>query len=254
MGARTQGLNSNSGLASTQKCTLHHRDLLPQAASLQTEFMQPPLLLLRCSCFKNRQVLSTLKLAGANVIVVVVLAAMVFAGKPISITTTSLPNAVVGTQYSATVNAIDGCTPYKWSIASGSLPPGLTGKTSSSSTSYTISGTPTTTGSDTFEVSAKGCGGYISKETYTVQVQQPANAVDLNWNPSTSPDITGYNVYRSTISGGPYSKINTGGLVGSTTYSDTSVAAGTAYYYVTTSVNSSNQESGYSNQALAVVP
>ena len=179
---------------------------------------------------------------------------MVFAGKPIIITTTSLPNAVVGTQYSGTVNAIDGCTPYKWSIVSGSLPPGLTGKPSSSTTSYTISGTPTATGSDTFEISAEGCGGHISKETYTVQVEQPANAIDLNWSPSTSPDITGYNVYRSTISGGPYSKINTGGLVASTTYTDTTVALGTTYYYVTTSVNSSNQESGYSNQAEAVIP
>ena len=216
--------------------------------------MRPPLLVLRCSFLKNRRVFSTLKSAGANVILVVALATMVFAGKPIIITTTSLPNAVVGTPYSGTVIAIDGCTPYRWKIASGSLPPGLTGEPSSSTTSYTISGTPTVTGSDTFEISAEGCGGHISTETYTVQVEQPANAVDLNWSPSSSPDITGYNVYRSTISGGPYSKINTGGLVASTTYSDTTVALGTTYYYVTTSVNSSNQESGYSNQAEAVVP
>ncbi len=137
---------------------------------------------------------------------------------------------------------------------SGSLPPGLNGQPSSSTTSYIISGTPTGTGSDTFEVSVEGCGGHISKQTYTVQVQQPNYAVNLNWDVSNSPDITGYNVYRGTISGGPYSKINTGGLVASTTYTDATVAQNTTYYYVTTAVNSSNQESGYSNQTTAAIP
>lgn len=184
----------------------------------------------------------------------VALASIAFAKGGVTITTANLPNAVVGTDYSGTVNAIDGCTPYKWSIVSGSLPPGLSAEPSSSSTSYVISGTPTETGSDTFEVSVEGCGGHISKQTYIVQVQQPANAVDLNWNSSTSPNITGYNVYRGTISGGPYSRINTGGLVAGTTYTDASVAQDTKYYYVTTAVNSSDEESAYSNQVTAAIP
>jgi hypothetical protein len=77
--------------------------------------------------------------------------------------------------------------------------------------------------------------------------------VDLSWNASTSQDVIGYNVYRGDASGGPYSKINSV-LDASTVYTDTSVGNGNTYYYVTTAVDSSNQESVYSNEAQAVIP
>jgi hypothetical protein len=77
-------------------------------------------------------------------------------------------------------------------------------------------------------------------------------SVDLSWNASTSP-VVGYNVYRGGSSGGPYSKVNSV-LDASTTYTDSTVAASTTYYYVTTAVNSSGQESAYSNQVQVVVP
>ena len=41
---------------------------------------------------------------------------------PLTITTTSLSNGVVGTAYSASVVASGGTLPYTWSITSGSLP------------------------------------------------------------------------------------------------------------------------------------
>jgi hypothetical protein len=88
----------------------------------------------------------------------------------------------------------------------------------------------------------------------TALAQVGQHAVDLSWNASTSANIVGYNVYRGQIVGGPYSKINTGGLVGSTLYSDTSVASGMTYYYVATVVDSSGQESAHSNQAQAAIP
>lgn len=88
----------------------------------------------------------------------------------------------------------------------------------------------------------------------TALAQVGQHAVDLSWNASTSANIVGYNVYRGQIVGGPYSKINTGGLVGSTLYSDTSVASGMTYYYVATVVDSSGQESTHSNQAQAAIP
>jgi len=76
--------------------------------------------------------------------------------------------------------------------------------------------------------------------------------VALSWNPSTST-VVGYNLYRGTQSGGPYSRLNSA-LLSGTTYSDTTVQSGATYYYVSTAVNSSNVESAYSNQATAAVP
>lgn len=74
--------------------------------------------------------------------------------------------------------------------------------------------------------------------------------VSLNWVASTSV-VAGYNVYRATVSGGPYTKINST-LVVATTFSDT-VAAGQTYYYVATAVDARQNESVYSNVATAVV-
>jgi fibronectin type 3 domain-containing protein len=77
--------------------------------------------------------------------------------------------------------------------------------------------------------------------------------VDLAWTASTSSGVTGYDIYRGTASGGPYTQINSSSVAG-TTYTDSTVAAGQAYYYVATAVNSSGTQSGYSNQASATVP
>ena len=77
----------------------------------------------------------------------------------------------------------------------------------------------------------------------------------LSWTASTSPNISYYNVYRGTTSGGPYTKIgSTATSSGSTTYKDTSVQPGQTYYYVGTAVDVSGNESSYSNQATATIP
>lgn len=90
----------------------------------------------------------------------------------------------------------------------------------------------------------------ITYQTTTVAAIQ--HTVSLAWNASTST-VAGYNVYRGTTSGGPYSKL-TGTLLSSLAYSDSSVTSGKTYYYVTTAVDSTGAESGYSNQAQAVIP
>jgi hypothetical protein len=75
----------------------------------------------------------------------------------------------------------------------------------------------------------------------------------LTWTASTSSNLKGYNVYRGTQTGGPYTKITFTPVVG-TSYTDTTVLAGQTYYYVTTAVDNNNSESDYSNQATAVIP
>ncbi len=76
----------------------------------------------------------------------------------------------------------------------------------------------------------------------------PAHTVNLSWTASSSPNISGYNVYRAVYvsSCGSYSKINS--VLNTTTlYADSAVTDGTSYCYATTAVNSSNEESSYSN-------
>jgi hypothetical protein len=79
-----------------------------------------------------------------------------------------------------------------------------------------------------------------------------AHTVALTWNASTST-VSGYNIYRSTVSGSGYAKLNSS-LISGLAYADTTVLAGTTYFYVATAVDSSGDESADSNQATAVVP
>src|SRR3984893_12588063 len=82
-------------------------------------------------------------------------------------------------------------------------------------------------------------------------VTQAQHTVLLSWNGSTS--ATGYNVYRSATSGSGYARVNSG-LDGSLTYNDASVQSGQTYFYVTTAVDASGQESTYSSEVSALIP
>jgi hypothetical protein len=68
---------------------------------------------------------------------------------PLTITTTLLPAGRLNRSYSATIKATGGALPYAWTIASGTLPPGLILGASTG----TMSGTPTRTGTYSFTVS-----------------------------------------------------------------------------------------------------
>ena len=71
--------------------------------------------------------------------------------------------------------------------------------------------------------------------------------------PSASSSVTGYNVYRGTVSSGPYAKVSSSLVVG-TQYTDATVQSGQTYYYAVTAVDSSNVESAFSNPAPATIP
>jgi hypothetical protein len=75
----------------------------------------------------------------------------------------------------------------------------------------------------------------------------------LQWQASSSTGQLGYYVYRSTVSGGPYTKL-VGSPINGTSYSDNTVNSGTEYYYVVTAVSSDGVESSYSNQVTVTVP
>lgn len=64
------------------------------------------------------------------------------------------------------------------------------------------------------------------------------NSVSLSWTAPVTSIITGYIVYRATTSGGPYVKVNTSGIT-TTSFTDTTIATGTNYYYAVSAMNSS---------------
>ncbi len=80
----------------------------------------------------------------------------------------------------------------------------------------------------------------------------PAHSATLNWTASTST-VIGYDVYRGTVSGGPYTLLTPSPITG-TQYVDSSVTAGQTYYYVVTAVASGNVQSAYSNQVSGTIP
>ena len=118
------------------------------------------------------------------------------------------------------------------------------------STPYTVTFSPQVAGAVsatlTFTSDAQPT---TTTETLTGTGMAASNhSVNLSWNASTSANITGYNIYRAVFASscGSYSKINSV-LNTSTLYTDSSVANGASYCYASTAVNSSNEESTYSN-------
>ena len=92
------------------------------------------------------------------------------------------------------------------------------------------------------------CGASSGPER-AIQLPPPAaHRVQLSWDASTSPYVSGYNIYRAqyTTSCGAFARINST-LMLDTAYTDSSVANGSSYCYATTAVNTDNAESGFSN-------
>jgi Abnormal spindle-like microcephaly-assoc'd, ASPM-SPD-2-Hydin/Transmembrane protein 131-like N-terminal len=83
-------------------------------------------------------------------------------------------------------------------------------------------------------------------------VQSTSHSANLAWSDSSTA-LAGFNIYRGTTTGGPYTKVNSA-LIPTSTYTDTSVQSGTTYYYVTTAVDSTGLESTYSNEGVALIP
>ena len=97
-------------------------------------------------------------------------------------------------------------------------------------------------------VAAQGVQGSITLSGNAI-IMVTGHSVILSWIPSQG--ATGYNVYRSAVHGGPYTRVAT--EIMTTTYCDTQVIHNQTLYYVTTAVNGNN-ESGYSNEAVGVIP
>jgi hypothetical protein len=86
----------------------------------------------------------------------------------LTIETGSLPDGVVGQDYSQTVRAIGGTAPYRWALKSGKLPDGL-----SLSEAGLISGRPIASGEQTFEVEVTEQSGQTALKQLLIDVEPP---------------------------------------------------------------------------------
>ena len=145
------------------------------------------------------------------------------------------------------------------SVSVSGLPAGATGTfnpnsvTGSGTVQLTIA-TSTTTTAGTYPLTITVNSGSL---THTIGASLAVTAavqhyVSLTWTDGDS-GIAGYNMYRGTQSGGPYTKLNTS-LIATTSWSDNAVQSGATYYYVVTAVNTSGVESAYSAPATATIP
>lgn len=122
---------------------------------------------------------------------------------------------------------------------------------SGQSVSFGVVFTPTAAGSASANLSFASSAS-TTKTTEALAGTATAPYISLSWSPSTS-QVSGYNIYRGTSTSGPFARLNST-LNKGTSYVDNSIGVGATYFYATTAVNSSGQESTYSNLAEVNVP
>lgn len=178
-----------------------------------------------------------------------------------SATTENFGNVSLGASASATVSLTNSGNA---SVTISSVTSGVAGVTTSGGTNVILSPGQATT--LTLKFAPTKAGAVSGNVTVASNASNPsiaiavsgdglaaaAHSVSLNWAKSASSSVTGYDVYRGTISGGPYTEI------GSTTsavldFDDTTVQANVEYFYVVTSV-ASGVQSSYSTQVAVSVP
>jgi hypothetical protein len=180
----------------------------------------------------------------------------------VSPTTINVGNVTVGTSGTQTGSlSATGASVTVSGVSVGSSEFAISGITfpvtisSGQSAKFTVTFTPATSGlaSTTASFASSATNSPTSATLTGTGVAAPAYSVSLTWVASTSPNVVGYNVYRRTGTTGNFAQINSA-LDGSTTYTDTSVADGVTYYYQTTAVNSSSEESAPSTTVTAKIP
>jgi hypothetical protein len=116
---------------------------------------------------------------------------------PLSITVTSLPAATAQIAYAATLSATGATAPYKWSMTSGSMPPGL-----AMSTAGQISGMPTQAGSFSFTVQVTDSSAVPQSATANLGVAvKAAAAAPLLITTSSLPAGQVNSAYTTSLSG-----------------------------------------------------
>lgn len=180
----------------------------------------------------------------------------------LTITTTSLPSATLGVAYGpAFVNAAGAPAPFTWSIVSGSLPPGLSFITSSTSTSAQIQGTPTVLGTSNFSVQVTDSSDASVTQALSITVNRPPPLSVATGSLQNGTVNVSYNQQLAASSGTPpYTwSLTTGALpIGLTLNSSNGVISGTPIatgiytFGVEVKDSSSPQQSATANLSITI--
>jgi hypothetical protein len=178
-------------------------------------------------------------------------------------TPNQLPVGTEGSAYSQTISSLGGVPPFNYQLAFSTLPPpGVS--FNNGSPSATLTGTPTAAGTIIFNIQAGDSTAppqsYIEQFTLIIRPTPPtingsgtnaSNEPQIFWIASTSSDITGYHIYRSTTSGTGYSQVGSVGAA-TTTFPDPNAGSGT-WFYVVRAV-AGGVESVNSNEVSVIIP
>ena len=166
----------------------------------------------------------------------------------VGITTSTLPNGTLQTEYTAIVETSGGCTPMKWRV--WGLPPGVTSAPTNDTRYLALSGTPTMAGSYSPAISVKGCGGHVSSEQYSVTIQAAQAPAPVIASATTASGTVGSAFsYQITASNTPTSYGATGLPAGLSVNSTSGLISGTPTAAATSTVTLSATNSGGTGSA-----
>lgn len=180
----------------------------------------------------------------------------------LTITTTSLPSGTLQTPYNTFVNAAGATGTFTWSVTAGSLPPGLTFQTTSTSTSAEIEGTPTVLGTYKFTVQVTDSSGNTVTQALSITINTPP---PLSVATGSLPNGTVGTPYPQSLTASSGTPPYTWSLINGTlpiglslasngAISGTPIASGTFNFEVQVVDSSTPQQSASANLSITISP